>query len=79
MREFDALVKAHQEVDRMEDYRAAMLPTLYANAHRSPNQRAFTPGDFFPSLVQTVAPQANLTQMRGLLGMLAAAGLAKKQ
>lgn len=63
----------------MADYRAAMLPTLYANAHRAQGQRAFTPGDFFPSLVQTKAPEENLAQMRGILSMLAAAGMAKKQ
>ena len=35
---------------RVEDYRAAVAPTILANIHRRPHSKAKEPADFFPSL-----------------------------
>lgn len=48
--EFRALVEAHKEAERQEDYRAGVVAALFANANREKGAAPFGPEDFFPSL-----------------------------
>jgi len=48
--EFAVLVEAHQEAERMADYRAGVVAAVVANANRGPETPMYKPGDFFASL-----------------------------
>jgi hypothetical protein len=50
-RNFQALLKRHEERERRSDYRAGIVAALLANQWRDKATKPRLPGDFFPNLV----------------------------
>lgn len=50
----------------MLDFRAGVIVATLANVNRGKNQKAYEPGDFFPSLRQPRDIEAELDRLFGL-------------
>jgi hypothetical protein len=59
-----AFFDAHAGLERTLDYRAGLIATVIANAHRGRQARPVTPGDFFPSLKSSAPSVMTPAEMR---------------